>query len=381
MESYDIIVIGGGIVGLSAAIAMSKHNFTVSLIDAGGLTATIPDTPDVRVYAINQSSEALFRELEVWDLLEQKRLSPYAHMHIWDAASNATIDFDARMIAKDKLGTIVEESVLKVALLQKARESGIHLLSENKVSGVSLINQTMHLQCGENTWKSKLLMVADGANSHTRDLLGVSINQWSYHQTALVANVETQHSHEKTAYQVFNPSGPLAFLPLANQNQCSIVWSLPPARAESLMAMGEEEFCKHLQEAFAKKLGNVNLLGKRHSFPLTMRHAKRYTGDYWLLLGDAAHTIHPLAGLGLNVGLADVQNFSRLFEDKKNLHSRKLLGSYQRQRKYEVWQIIAAMQTLKGIFANPLLTGIRSVGLNCINQLDFVKRFFIQAAG
>ena len=385
-ELFDLVVVGGGVVGLTAALAMVRRGFSVALVDAGTLSVNLT-TPDPRVYAINQASEALLQELGVWQRLEQTRVSPYRHMYVWDAANGADIEFDARMVAAEHLGHIVEESVLKQALLEALNEEkdSLSLFPNQKVVAVESSTDKIRVDGDQKSWQGQLLMIADGANSPCRQLLTVALTSWSYHQQALVALVNTEHAHQHTAYQVFNSKGPLAFLPLIDQRQCSIVWSTTATHAEQLMALSDEEFNEHLTTAFASKLGQAKVVGKRYQFPLTMRHAKQYSGQRWLLLGDAAHTIHPLAGLGLNVGLADVATWLACLDENKNLlTSKKTLGSYQRQRKYAVWQIIAMMDVLKTLFTNPLppVIALRGLGLGACNRLLPLKRMFIeQAAG
>lgn len=382
--SFDVIVIGGGIVGLSAAIAMSQRNFKVALIDAGPL---ISDTikQDPRVYAINQASQALFSNLGVWEKLDKKRLSPYEHMYVWDAVNSANINFDARMVARDRLGTIIEESIIKQALLEQLHTQNIAVFPNCKITKHEPVTGGIHISDDTNTWQTKLLIVADGANSAMRQALGVPLTSWPYHQQAIVAQIHTEKTHQRTAYQVFNPDGPLAFLPLVDANQCSIVWSTTAAKAEILMELSDVEFAEQLTKAFAGKLGFCTVVDKRYCFPLHMRHANRYSGPHWLLMGDAAHTIHPLAGLGLNVGLADLTAWlAILTKNTSEAWSRRNLGAYQRERKYAVWQTILLMEGLKALFANPLppIKALRAVGLAACNQLLPLKQFFIeQAAG
>lgn len=381
-QCFDVVVIGGGIVGLSAALAMSQRDFSVALIDAGSLTVDT-SAQDPRVYAINHASQSLLDALGVWDNLDATRLSPYHHMHVWDSVSESHIDFDARMVARDRLGTIIEESVIKQALMEQIAIQGLQTFPHCRVSAVESTPDGLHLSDGNTTWQAKLLMVADGAASATRQLLGVSLTSWPYHQQAIVTRIRTEKPHQFTAYQVFHSDGPLAFLPLADPYECSIVWSTTPTRAQALMNLTEDQFADQLAEAFAYKLGRCTVADKRYQFPLHMRHAKCYSGPRWLLMGDAAHTIHPLAGLGLNLGLADLTAWlENLGADKNQVWSNKRLGIYQRQRKHAVWQMIALMEGLKAVFANPFppVVALRSLGLRTCNHWLPLKRLFIEQA-
>lgn len=383
--SFDVLIIGGGVVGLAAALAMAQRHHSVALIDAAAFD--IDDSqPDLRVYAINHASQTLMEKLGAWPMLDKKRLAPYEHMHVWDAASQACIDFDSRLIASSELGTIIEESQLRKALLAcLSHYSEVTLFAGQRISNVSCEKDWVTIASEQQSWQGRLLIAADGKGSPARDLLKCTMTTWSYHQQALVARVKTEKTHEKTAWQIFNPDGPLAFLPLADSHECSIVWSTTVNKVNHLMALPAEEFNQQLTQAFAARLGQAELLSTRHQFPLQMRHTQQYAGNNWLLMGDAAHTIHPLAGLGLNVGMADLAALLQLMDEEPNqLPDKRVLQAYQRQRKYEVWQTIAMMDSLKLLFANPLppFALLRKYGLNFCNMLPFIKRFFIeQAAG
>ncbi len=382
-QHFDVLIVGGGIVGLTAALAMAKREYTVALIDHGALKIDSSVT-DPRVYAINKASQNLLLDLDVWQHLDSSRVSPYEKMYVWDGVNGAHIDFDSRAIAAPNLGNIIEEPILKQALLQQIfDEPTISLFPHHFVDEVLVLEEEIKLSGQERVWQGRLLMIADGANSPTRKKLNIELTTWPYNQNALVATVATEKEHQHTAYQVFNPDGPLAFLPLSDPNHCSIVWSTEPKKVQSLMALEPEEFNALLTQAFAKRLGQVRLVSARHQFPLQMRHVKQYVGHRWLLLGDAAHTIHPLAGLGLNVGLADVRSWLHCMDSAKDtLVSKKILGAYQRERKNEVWQIIMLMEGFKRLFGYSFspITAARGLGLSICNSITPLKRLFIQHA-
>jgi 2-octaprenylphenol hydroxylase len=382
-QKFDVLIVGGGIVGLSAALAMAQKNYTVAILDAKALKADL-SKPDLRVYAINHASETLLNKLGAWQYLDMQRVSPYSGMYVWDGVTGAAIDFDSRLIAAQKLGSIIEESVLKQALLQHIQsQPGISLFADSPVDEVHTDLPGVKIYSQEKSWDGQLLMIADGAQSPTRQKLKVQVKTWPYRQEAIVASVRTEHSHQHTARQVFNPDGPLAFLPLAHDKQCSIVWSTDTSRARQLMALDDAAFNTALHSAFSGKLGEVEVISPRHSFPLHMRHVNQYAGADWLLLGDAAHTIHPLAGLGLNLGLADLSSWINCMDTMKNRSfSKKQLGAYQRERKNAVWQTIMLMEGFKRLFSHtaaPILS-LRGLGLRACNNLSPLKRLFIQHA-
>lgn len=381
IEYADSLIVGGGVVGLTAALAMAQRGFSVIVLDGALPLAHEMDSFDSRVYAINQSSENLLIQLGVWQQLV--RLRPYRKMQVWDALNNAQIEFDSRLIAAPSLGYIVEEKVLKEALLKIIKgQKNIVFYSQTKVDKLSVSDSGMVVGSDNTSWLTKLLMVSDGANSTCRQLLKIPLTSWSYHQEAIVALVHTREAHQETAYQRFDENGILAFLPMIDNHLCSIVWSIKNQRAKRLMQYSDDKFSEELTKVFAAKLGAVRVQGKRHSFALTMRHAKEYSGPHWLLLGDAAHTIHPLAGLGLNIGLADIATWIKMLNQSNNHINKKVLAAYQRERKHAVWQLILIVEGLKTLFNNPLspIVALRSLGLNFCNVLPFVKKQFISYA-
>ncbi|MDF1645623.1 MAG: FAD-dependent oxidoreductase [Legionellaceae bacterium] len=382
-ESVDVLVVGGGVVGLASAVAMASRGFLVTVLDAGLLAASAIKT-NTRVYAINTASKVLFEQLGVWALLPDEVLAPYQGMQVWDARNQAEINFNARDLIQRELGFILEEHVLRKALLTRAEALNITLVSNTCVSDCIETMEGMELgaQNGRK-WHTKLCMIADGARSNTRDLLDVSVTSWSYQHDALVATVHTEKPHQAVAYQVFCTDGPLAFLPLKDAHQCSIVWSHPPERIKALMALDTQAFESALTSAFSDKLGAIQLASSRVSFPLRMRHVEQYVGASWMLLGDAAHTIHPLAGLGLNIGLADLNTWLQLLDQQKDgMWSSRVLGAYQRERKHAVWLVIGLMQGIKTIFglsAMPVNL-VRGMGIRVLNQVLPLKRIIMDYA-
>lgn len=379
----DIIVVGQGIIGLSAAIAMEKIGLHVTIVDAN--PAFTKSKPEIsRVYAINNASIELFQNLNVWQHLEKTQISSYNRMQVWETKNGAEIEFDSRTCASARLGVMLEEADLKQALLIEAKTKKISFVNNFKVENV--VNDTNKItiyNSKHESYSAKLLIIADGAKSPLRDKLGVKITTWSYNQNAIIANVRTTNPHKQTAYQAFTEDGPLAFLPQNDSFDCSIVWSVPPEKARLLIEDSETVFTDKINAIFANKLGAITLKSPRHQFPLQMRHTQQYYGNRWILMGDAAHTIHPLAGLGLNVGLADLKTWiSELKNNNNQFLSSKVLTSYQRKRKHALWQIIAFMQALHVLFTQKasVITKITSFGLNIINKLTPLKRLIIQQA-
>lgn len=379
-DHFEILVVGGGVVGLTAALALAERNLLVGIIDNGSLSPDFSST-NSRVYAINNASKELFTRLNVWAEVIKISRSPYEKMHVWDDSNKAYIDFDARHIAVPQLGFIVEEVTLKNCLLQAIEKNPhIHRINHQRVNRIKQTSP-FELYSNDASWTADLILVAEGAESGTRTLLDIPITRWPYHQEALVTTVKTELPHNKTAYQAFTKTGTLAFLPLTNPHQSSIVWSTSVKHAASLMSLNQELFDNAITKAIGNQLGRVKSLATLHRFPLMMRQASQYAGANWALLGDAAHTIHPMAGLGLNLGLGDVVSLLAIY-DNPTCSIRSGLKRYQRERKYAAWQVIAFLENLKLLFINPLqpVSMIRGLALQSCNVLLPLKKQFISYA-
>ncbi|MDO6720780.1 FAD-dependent monooxygenase [Psychrosphaera sp. 1_MG-2023] len=383
MISTDIVIVGGGSVGLTTALGLANTGFTVTVID-NSAAETILSSPETRVSALSPASEAILRNLEVWQHLDCTRLTPYSDMDVWEKDSFGRINFNAEQVSEPRLGHIIENANIRNALINTAQQHHkITLLFETKYQTIH--NSDEHvLVTLENGAPilAKLLIAADGANSNIRKLLKLPITFSDYDHHAIVATIKTTEPHTHCARQVFLPEGPLALLPLYNSNLCSIVWSTSPENAEKLMADNDEQFSRALTAATDSVLGPVSLHSKRQSFPLTMRYANQWLDKRVVLVGDAAHTIHPLAGLGMNLGLLDAASLLQQLQsvDVANLpEMTQQLRSYERWRKAEAQQVILAMQSLKSLFEgnNPIKKLIRTAGLSMTNSMPMVKHEII----
>ncbi len=392
MQRVDVVIVGGGLVGLTTALSIRKEtNLSVAVIEPQPMNA-LDDSPHLRVSALNGASRQLLTNLGVWSLIESTRLQAYQNMHVWDKDGYGSLNFDQSDIVKgyhqfDDLGWIVENDVIRNSLLEKvADDNDIQVISK----AITSINQgeaEVFLTIEEHPpIIAKMVIGADGANSWVRKTLAMPLSFRDYDHHAIVATVECQQGHQQTAWQVFLEDGPLAFLPLYKENHCSIVWSLPPEKAEQFKNLDEQEFNKLITAASDGKLGQVTLKSARQSFPLTMRLANDFVKDRVVLIGDAAHTIHPLAGQGVNLGFIDISALVQILKaslaQDLDIANAKQLGHFSRWRKSQASDMILAMEAIKRGFAlqHTVPKVIRGIGMSLVNQLSPVKQLLIKHA-
>jgi len=386
--TYDVIIVGGGMVGLVLAKALAEQNFDIAVIESSAHTPKWnPETFDLRVSAITRASQHILESLGAWSLIEAMRCSPFRDMHVWDATGDGVIHFDSAEIGECCLGNIVENSVIQLALYQVCQQHDninwfqsvcpLELIIEQDSAQLQLDNGT--------TLSADLVVGADGGNSWVRKMAEISVDSSDYKQTAVVATVKTELSHQETAWQRFLPTGPLAFLPLTD-GYSSIVWSTTPEQAEALVSMSDRNFCEELAKGFAHKLGDIVESSSRMKFPLRSQHAQQYVKHRLALVGDAAHTIHPLAGQGVNLGFADAASLAEVLIDtrikNKDLGSILTLRRYERWRKGENLTMLTTMTGFKTLFSNenPVLSTLRNVGLNVTDSITPVKNLIIRQA-
>ncbi|ABO24931.1 FAD-dependent 2-octaprenylphenol hydroxylase [Shewanella loihica] len=386
-QTYDVAIIGGGMVGLATAIGLGQEGLRVVVIDAGE-TQAVSGEARLRVSAINKASQRLLTHLGAWAYIDESRVGPYQKMAVWDKDSLGKIGFDAHSISEQTLGSIIENDNISHALATRAGElSEITHLENHRLEKIAFGEREawLTLDNGDNL-SAALVIGADGANSWVREQCKIPMTFWDYGHHAIVASIRTELPHNATARQVFLSDGPLAFLPLFEPSLCSIVWSVPPAKAQSLLEGDKVQFERSLTAAFDGKLGMCTLESEPQAFPLRMRYARHFARHRLVLAGDAAHTIHPLAGQGVNLGFLDaaaiIETLSELKAKGKDLGDYANLRPLERWRKADALEMIAAMEGFKRLFegSNPVKKALRDLGLNLVDNLSPVKTLFMQQA-
>lgn len=393
MQPHDceVLIVGSGIVGATLACALLQSNMRVVLVEAKPqISPHSPDQFDLRTFALTRASERILANLGVWNQISASRISPFRDMHVWDASGSGEIHFNSAALNEPTLGHILEQSQIQAALSSRLTE--FEMLTTYRPAKVERFNLTkdemamqVHLDNGQSL-RTRLLIGAEGAKSFIRTFAGIPYQMRDHGQQAIVATVQMEQPHQETAWQRFLPTGPLAFLPLSEPHTCSIVWSIDTPLAQNLMSLDKEAFQRQLQEAFAFKLGAVKDSGQRAAFPLQSSHALHYVQPRLALVGDAAHTILPLAGQGLNLGLLDAATLSEIV---LNAQARgRDFGSYRELRRYERWRksenliMLKAMDSLKYLFGkrSESLTWARNLGLSLTDGVAPLKQIIMQYA-
>ncbi len=387
----DVIIVGAGIVGLSTALYLVQNStLNVTVIERGDChlaTAHESKAPE-RVYALNQHSEQFLQSLGVGSQGEAALPAPFRAMCVSDATGSGEIRFQATELARSHLGIIQQHTPLHQALLRVSEQlPRLTVLANTTLTELSETETALRcLQDDKgNRYEAPLLIAADGGRSWLRQQAGMPFSTKQYQHHALVATVHTEKSHQQTAWQVFLQEGPLAFLPLDNTQQCSIVWSAVEPRLDALMLMSDDDFNRAITQAFPR-LGDVRVLSSRARFPLVRGYAPNSIKAGIALVGDAAHTIHPLAGQGLNLGLKDAEVLAKHLVSRhkrgRSFASVNSLSVYQRKRKGNVLTMLAAMDGFQSLFmsTHPTVKYVRNTGLNWMNQAGPLKRFLMAQA-
>lgn len=379
--ALDIAVVGGGMVGAATALALARAGFATALLEARPPSEwRVQDEVDLRVVGLAPSSIALLEDLGVWTSIRDARACPYAHMHVWDAGNGAAIDFDAAHEGRDLLGYIVENNLVQWTLWQALEAAGVQRLCPATVKDFEVRSDRVVLELADSESLSvRLLVAADGAGSPLRERAGIATRGRDYGQRAIVAHVATERPHAHTAWQRFLPAGPLALLPLAD-GRSSVVWSLPEAEARRVQSLDDEAFLNELGLASDFRLGRITDATPRAAFPLKLQLASTYQADRFVLLGDAAHAVHPLAGQGVNLGLRDVAELRDTLvaarDAGRDIASAHVLRRYARRRRSADTLDAYGFDALARVYAwqSLPLVAARGLGVRVLDHLTPLKR-------
>lgn len=386
----DVVIAGGGMVGLALALLLAT-NPALSIIVLEAKAESDEFTPEQyhhRVSALSLSSVRILQSIDVWSAMQTRRVSPFNAIKVWDAKAKSDLTFNSQDIAESVLGYIVENNVTQLSLREKVLSTkNIRYLSPATLTAMQQTPQQIILSTKEHgEITAKLAIAADGANSWLRKAAGISVSAESYEQEAVVASVITTLPHHKIARQVFLPDGPLAFLPLQSETMSSIVWSLPAEKAREMLALPADDFKSTLTKAFGARLGEVVDVSHRFVFPLKKQQAESYVDNRVVLVGDAAHVVHPLAGQGVNLGLLDAASLAEVLltaaAEGRDIAQTSVLRRYERWRRAENMALLSGVDVIKTLFAqqSTAMQTVRGVGLLLTNRLTSIKNIFTRQA-
>ncbi|HZP11196.1 MAG TPA: FAD-dependent oxidoreductase [Nevskiaceae bacterium] len=379
IAKHDVVVVGGGVVGAALALALKRAGIDVALVERGkGPKPFDANGYDLRVYAIAPGTARFLDALGVWPRIEMRRVSAYEEMRVWSETALQALNFRAAEARRAELGWIVENDLILDELWKAL--AGVTIYRGVEVATHQ--GSTLTLSDGREI-RAGLIAACDGADSRVRELAGIEIESWDYPQRAIVCHVATERPHRRSALQRFLPTGPLAFLPLAD-GRSSIVWST--TEADALMQLDDAQFRERLADAIQHELGAIAGATQRVVFPLRLLHARDYVRDNVVLLGDAAHVVHPLAGQGVNLGLADAEKLASLLAARRaakaSIASPRALAAYQRARKADNVEMLALTDALYRVFGqtSPVLGSTLQLGMQILDRLTPIKARLAQRA-
>ncbi|MBA6389162.1 FAD-dependent monooxygenase [Colwellia sp. BRX10-3] len=378
MNQFDCVVVGGGMVGAASALSLAKLGLNVAIIEKNAPEMFSPDQAfDLRVSAISLASEQLLKQLDAWQQLQLWRMCPYKRLGVWEFEQSYT-EFNAQDISQTHLGHIVENRLIQLSLWQQLQQhSNITLLCPDTLIKLDQSPTDVELTLSSGTINAKVVIGADGANSYVRKLTNIGTTGWDYAQSAMLINVQTGKPQQDITWQQFLPTGPLAMLPMPG-NCASLVWYDNKDEIKRLSALSDSNLAQEIMQNFPKCIGKVSVINKA-AFPLTRRHANQYHKGRVLLIGDAAHTINPMAGQGVNLGFKDVKALQHVIAkaigDGETWHDPQVLSRYQQKRRTDNLLMMTTMDALYLSFSHvsPLVKLARNAGLMMVNKVPSLK--------
>jgi 2-octaprenyl-3-methyl-6-methoxy-1,4-benzoquinol hydroxylase len=389
MNDFDCVIVGGGMVGAASALSLANLGLTVAIVEQyQPENFSNAQALDLRVSAISLASQHLLTQLEAWPQLQQWRLCPYKRLGVWEHQASYT-EFNADDIKQSHLGHIIENRLIQLSLWQQIKKhQGISLFCPASLLSFSSSNHEVDISIVNNEnletieIKTKMLIAADGANSQVRKLANIGMTGWDYQQSAMLINVETQTQQQDITWQQFFETGPVALLPLSGKSElggyASLVWYHKKAEIKKLSALSNDQLQLEILQKFPKRLGKIKVIAKG-AFPLTRRHANTYQKGQVLLLGDAAHTINPMAGQGVNLGFKDVKALQTVIAtaigNGECWYEPEVLSRYESMRRKDNLLMMSTMDSLYATFSHPspAIKLFRNIGLTMADKIPFLK--------
>ncbi|HSC07847.1 MAG TPA: 2-octaprenyl-6-methoxyphenyl hydroxylase [Steroidobacteraceae bacterium] len=379
-DSFDVAIVGGGMVGASLAAALTPLGLRVALVESVPLQSESQPSFDERTTALSNGSRRILNSMGVWDAVAPEA-APIRRIHVSDQGRFGFARIDAAEEGVAALGFVLANRVLGAALWERlAGDPAITIFCPARVDEITASPETVTLQVEADeqpprTLRARLLVAADGANSGIRKALGIEATRWDYEQTAIITNVATRKFHDHVAYERFTNTGPLAVLPLAD-GRCTVVWTLAPEVAQATLQLDDATFLARLQERFGFRLGRFTRVGRRHAYPLALTRAEERVGKRVVIIGNAAQGLHPIAGQGFNLGLRDVATLAEVIADSPaTLGDEAMLARYDEWRRTDRRGVIAFTDGLVRLFGNPLgsVKVARDLGLLLFDVLPPAK--------
>ncbi len=386
MDSTDVIILGGGLVGLTLALALEKHGLQTAIIDPVDPKTTLKPDFDGRATAIASASWRMFEAIGLADELRPSGC-PIRRIEVRDGLSPECLDFTTQA-DEDALGIMVENRLIRKALVDAvAQRSGIALFTPDTPQSIDRNDHQVNVTLASGRMlTAPLVLVCEGRNSPTRESVGIPITHWRYNHRAIISAFDHSIPHENVAHEIFFPAGPFALLPMQPGTRSALVWTVDEKDAEGTLALGDRAFAAEVQKRTGGVLGDITMAAHRSSYKLGFHHAARLTDQRLALVGDAGHGIHPIAGQGLNLGLRDAATLVQVLVEGArlglDLGDAQLLERYERWRGLDTFMVALATDSLTRIYGVPGKTAraVRRFGMGAIQQIKPVKSILMAEA-